>query len=401
MAPPPDIDHRRPLRIWSGLSAFYIALFAVLGVFLHFLPLWLKRERGLSESQVAWVWSAQTAARTVAGPLFAQWVDRSGQPRRALMLLSLLSLLAFVGFGFSTTVIALAACSLLFGCFYPAIHSILDALSMASARRYGFAYGRLRLTGSLSFLLAVIWIGGWLEAHPTSTVFDLILVGLVIMTGASLLLPDERGERASDRAPIGELLGSGQFVLLLVTAALIQGSHAVYYNLSTIHWTSHGVDEQTVGWLVAEGVLAEIVLFFVARSSVDRLRPTTVLMLGGALAMVRWVVLGCVTSVPLLFLTNWLHGFSFGCTYLGALRAIEKRVAANQRSTAQGLLGAAASGIGLVVASVLGGYAYERSPLLAFLMMAAFALAGTGLALVLRRRGKARASAQSSAAANP
>ncbi|MCA8977384.1 MAG: MFS transporter, partial [Planctomycetes bacterium] len=212
---------------------------------------------------------------------------------------------------------------------------------------------------------------------------------------------EERPPDAESRAPIGALLGSRSFLLLLAVAALIQGSHAVYYNLSTIHWRAHGITASTAGLLWAEAVLAEIVMFFVARGSVEKLRPTTMLMLGGALAAVRWLVLGATVSVPLLALANWLHAFSFGCTYLGALRALENRVPGWQRSTAQGLLGAASSGIGLVMAAVLGGYVYERFAGRAFFVMAALALFGVALALILRRSGSHASPTQSTASASP
>jgi PPP family 3-phenylpropionic acid transporter len=393
-------------RCWAGLAVFYVTVFAVLGVYIQFFPLWLYRVRGLSEAEVAWVFTAQTAARTIAGPLWAQHADNTGRPRRALVLLALLSLSTFALYGLATAPWALIGCGLLFGCCYPAIHSIQDALAMAAAHQHGFAYGRLRLVGSLAFLLTAIVLGEWLCVAPTAIVFACGLGGLVLVFGTSFLLPELPAEVPSapavpTRAPIGQLLRIGPFVLLLAVAALIQGSHAVYYNLSTIHWSESGIATSTTGLLWAEGVLAEIALFFVARGSLDRLRPTTMLALGGAVAALRWTVLGLTTSVPLLFAANWLHGFSFGCTFLGSLRAIERRVPPAFRATAQGLLGAAASGIGLVVASPIGGYCYGRFRGGAFLAMALLALAGTALALVLRRQAAAAAQAQSRTAASP
>lgn len=401
-----EVVVRRPrLLAWSGLAAFYSALFVVLAVFIQFFPLWLKNVRGLSAVDVTWVFAAQTSARTIAGPLWAQRVDRTGRPRRTLILLSLLSLAAFACFGAVDSPWLLVGCGFLLGCFYPAIHPILDAAAMATARRQGFAYGRLRVTGSIAFLVTVIVVGAWLERTSSNLLYGLLCTALVVQCGASLLLPDVQPEpraptRGPARAPIGELLGSRQFVLLLIIAALIQGSHAVYYNLSTIHWCRHGISEGTAGLLWAEGVLAEIVLFFCARGALERVRPTTMLLLGGTLAAVRWVALGTTVSVPWLFLSNWLHAFSFGCTYLGALRAVERRVPAERRSTAQGLVAAASTGVGMVVASLLGGVLYERFEGGAFFMMAGLALAGAGLALVLRR-SSAAANASSSAASAP
>jgi PPP family 3-phenylpropionic acid transporter len=191
-------------------------------------------------------------------------------------------------------------------------------------------------------------------------------------------------------------------VWLLVSAGLIQGSHATYYNLSTLHWSDHGIGKGTAGVLWAEGILAEIVLFFFARSSVDRLRPTTLIALGGFAAALRWIIIGSTTSVPVLLATNWLHAATFTCTYLGSMRALERRVKPSQRSSAQGLLGAATAGVGMVVCSLVGGWCYERWGGRAFFVMAAFAVVGSVVAILLRRHADRLArQAQASAAIKP
>ena len=87
---------------------------------------------------------------------------------------------------------------------------------------------------------------------------------------------------------------------LLVASALIQGSHAVYYSLSTLHWRDHGIDEFASSVLWAEGIVAEIVLFFVAQyftehrygpvrelAEASRGGPTLSLLRGGAMPCIR------------------------------------------------------------------------------------------------------------------
>lgn len=386
--PPAEAPAAADLRPWTGLAVFYTATFAVLAVYMQFFPVWLHEVRGLDKEQVTVVLSAQTIARTLAGPFWAQRVDRTGRPRTMLLGLAWAGFAAFLLFGFGTGTAWLWLCAFLFGCFYSPMHPILDAHALQCASRHGFAYGRVRMVGSIAFLVVILAVGQLLEVVPATLVFTLIAGGLVLTGSAAVGLP--RGEAVAappgERAPLGELLRSGPFVLLLAASALIQGSHATYYNLSTLHWSDHGIGKGTASFLWAEGIIAEIVLFYVARGRFDRLRPTTLLLIGGLGAVVRWLVIGATVSVPLLFAANWLHALSFACTYLGSMRALERRVARHQRATAQGLLGAATSGIGMVVAALLGGFVYERWGDRAFFVMAAFAAVGTGLAILLRRQ---------------
>jgi PPP family 3-phenylpropionic acid transporter len=391
------------LKPWFGLAAFYAASFAVLAIWMQFVPLWLHEARGLTKAQLPIVLSAQTLSRTIAGPLWAWRVDRSRRPRTVLRVLAFASVGAFALFGAFDSIVLLWVASFLFGCVYSPMHPILDALAMQQATRSGFGFGRLRMVGSVSFLCVILATGWWLEREPADTVFAMLLVCLGATSIASLGLP--RGapaEPAEGETASWRVLRSVPFVLLLIASALIQGSHSAYYTLSTVHWVDHGIGVGDASVLWAEAIVAEIALFFVARRSIDRLRPTTVLMLGGAGAVVRWCVLASTTSFGWLLATNWLHAFSFAATYLGALRALERRVPEQYRATAQGLLGAASSGVGMVLGALLASWAYERWAGRVFFTMAALAAVGVGLSLILRTiANRYQATEQASTPARP
>ena len=97
--------------------------------------------------------------------------------------------------------------------------------------------------------------------------------------------------------PLLQLFRSKSFVVLLVSSALIQGSHATFYQQSTVHWGEHGIDKGMAAMLWAEGVLAEIALLLFAKQTLDKLRPTTLLILGGSGAVIRWSVMGSVKAI--------------------------------------------------------------------------------------------------------
>jgi len=367
---------------------FYAAAFAVLGVYMQFFPVWLHDVAGLAAGEVTLAQSGQIWARTFAGPIWAQRVDRTGRPRQVLVLLSVLSLGAFACFGLGSGLAWATVCCVLFGTCYPPLHPILDAVAMRAAHEHGFSYPRLRAWGSVTFLVAVIAMGSVLGHAGSSWIHTSVLLLLVATIAAAVALPadDAAGTSVLAKAPLRELLAQPRFVLFLGACALVQGSHGTFYSLSTLHWRAHGVGEATAGLLWAEGVLAEIVLFFAARGLFERLRPTTLLLLGAGGAVVRWWVLGSTTAVGWIVAVNWLHALSFGATYLGALRFVRLRVAPSRQATAQGLVGAATSGIGMAGGTLVGGMVYEATGGHAFHWMAGMALAGGLGALVLRRR---------------
>ncbi len=74
---------------------------------------------------------------------------------------------------------------------------------------------------------------------------------------------------------------------IIVSAALIQGSHVAYYTFSAINWQLHGLGGLTIAGLWTLGVIAEIVVF--ALSPRFSLHPSTLIAIGGVSAVVRWI----------------------------------------------------------------------------------------------------------------
>jgi PPP family 3-phenylpropionic acid transporter len=382
-----------PLRSWLGFAAFYASSFAVLAVYMQFFPAWLHGAGGLKEAEVSVVMAAQTVARTLLGTYWAHRVDRRGDARPILLGLAAASVGAFALFGVAPGLAGFAVVAFLFGSLFSPMYPICDAAAMQAAAAHGQSFGRMRVVGSSSYLLALLAMGALVQRSGLAPTYGLLLVGTMAMAATALLLPRAPGQRAATAAaaapaaapPWTSLLAQPGLWLLLGAAALIQGSHATFYNLSTLHWADRGIDASVASIVWAEGILAEILLFWFARTTVDRLRPTTLMLLGAAAAVVRWCIVGATTDVGLLLASGWLHALSFGCTYLGSLRALDRRVPAPLRATAQGLLGAATSGVGMVVGGLAGGFAYDALAGGAFFVMAAFAAIGGWLSWRLRR----------------
>ena len=375
------------MRTFVRLAAFYVATFAALAIYMQVFPVWLQRERGLDPAAVTTVLSGQIWARAVAGPVWAQWVDRTGRARAVLAVLALLSVLAMVAFAGARERGALLLCSIAFGCAFPPQFAITDGLAVHCAAESGFAYTRLRMWGSISYLCVVAAMGFALRRAGTADfVWWYLVACLALAAAAAFALPPTRMPVAVGRAPMGRLLVQPQFLLFLLATGLIGGSHAAYYSLSMVHWVEHGMDADVAGWLWAEGIVAEIAAFFWLRRLPERLRPTTLMLLGAGCAAVRWTVIGTTTAAPWIALVNWMHAGSFGLTYLGSLRFIRTRIAPDLQATAQGLLAAASSGVCTALATHVAGHFYRSDRGDAFFAMSVFALLGGAITWTLRRR---------------
>jgi PPP family 3-phenylpropionic acid transporter len=149
----------------------------------------------------------------------------------------------------------------------------------------------------------------------------------------------------------------------------------LFYGFSALQWHAVGFDGTFIAVLWALGVAAEIVLFAMQARLPPFFSPTTLLMVGAAAGVLRW--LGMAADPPALVLPwlQLLHALSFGATHLGALMFLAHNAPAGQAATAQGYL-AMAAGLAMAAATGISGVLYQDFGSLAYVAMALVAFAG-------------------------
>ncbi len=193
--------------------------------------------------------------------------------------------------------------------------------------------------------------------------------------------------RGAGRRGIGAVASSPRFWGVVVTAAALQTSHQVYYGFGTLYWRSLGFSDAAVGWLWAEGVVAEIVLFWQGRRLVGRFGPAGLMAFGGGAGIVRWTLAGVLPGLPAAAALQLLHALTFGASHLGTMYLLSRIVPPEAAAGAQTIYAAASSGLGglvMLAAGVLfalyGGHAYFFMAL----------LSAAGLAGAVRLGGPSR-----------
>src|SRR5512144_1769701 len=255
-----------------------------------------------------------------------------------MLALATASLLGFALFAFTETFWPLVLVSLLFFSLWPPVMSLGESLSISAAHGGDFQYGRVRLWGSLAYIVTALAAGGILARTPADAVYWMILGGVASTAVACALLPDVRGERSlARRLPLADMLRRRAFVLMLAACGLIQGSHAVYYAFATIHWRHAGYSEAVIGALWAEGVICEVALFAFGAAAIRRCGDGRLILLAGLAAGVRWIGTGLTDVLPAIIVLQALHGVSFGAAHLGAMYWIGRRVPPRLSATAQSL----------------------------------------------------------------
>jgi PPP family 3-phenylpropionic acid transporter len=376
-------------RFALKLGLFYAAYFLFGGVQLPFFPLWLEA-RGLDARTIGLVIAVPALLRIIATPIIAHQADRYRAIKTTLVAGSAVGLCAMAVVGWVEGPIAIL---LAFAVAMAALAPLLplsDAYALSGLGARGRTYGPVRLWGSVAFIAGNIGAGFLLEWLAPGHLIWLIVSTLAVVLAAALALTplDAGGPRpvASTPAPSPTiLLRNPAFLAVVLASSMVQGSHAFYYGFSTMDWRASGLDGRLIGMLWGLGVAAEVALFALSGRLPTRLRPTALLAIGGAGAIVRWTAMAFDPPTAMLPALQILHAASFGAAHLGMMGFLARAVPRELAATAQGF---AATWSGLVNASAtfVSGFAYAASGSLAYLVMAAMALVGLMSALYAGRR---------------
>lgn len=368
------------------LSFFFIATFAVIGIHMPYWPVWLDA-RGLTASEISALTALAFATKIFVNPLFAQIADKRGERKSLILILSTASLLGFFLFFWTHSFWPIFLVTAIVSSCYSTIMPLTDSLTMLSAKKHNLDYGRIRLWGSLSFIIAVAGFGRLLVGSSTDIIFWGVILTSALMVVAAWMLPDTRAPKAASdtRFTLLPLLRDKRFMTFVLAATCVQSTHAVYYTFGTLNWQAAGHSEDLIGLLWAVGVIAEILLFAFGRWLMTYLSAMRLIALGGLAGLIRWSVTGYTDEVAILFAMQILHAFTFGAAHLGAIHFIANQVDPAVSATAQSLYGAIVMGAGMGLAMLLSGMLYANFGGQAYYAMAVLGGVGGLIAFSIAR----------------
>jgi PPP family 3-phenylpropionic acid transporter len=362
------------------LSSFYAAYFAMVGITLPFFPVWLEY-RGLTPENIGIIIGSATFFKVFVNPCIAHIADRRGTRQPIIQALAVCSFLSFSLYFVSQTFWPILIVTILFSCCWGAMQPVGESLTILTAKFTKFEYGRVRLWGSLSFIAMAIVTGKVLNETSSNAILVMIFFTVGLMVVVTFFLPKTLTTKSS-RAdfPFWLIIRNKPFILILIAAALIQSSHAVYYGFGSIHWKRLGISDFMIGALWAEGVFAEIILFVFGSFILRHIGPIRLIILGGVAGSLRWFGTGLDPSLAFLFILQLLHGFTFGATHLGVIYFISNNVPDNLSATAMGLYSSVAMGLAMGLMVMISGHMYNEFGAQAYFVVAIMAAIGGILA---------------------
>ena len=333
--------------------------------------------------------------RLVLTPGIAFVADRASAHRQ-MILAACFSALVFLGalmqpWPVVFTIVLIVLAQVATGTIMP----MVDTVTMAEVKRRGLDYGRIRLWGSLTFILASYVAGFAVATQGVEAVLGLMIAGMALTAAAAIMLPrsDPAATSGAPRLTLAEvvaLVRDKRFLLFLAVAGAIQASHAVIYVFGVLHWRAQGLSAGYIATLWAIAVLAEIALFWGGRW-VKGIGALELMLIGAGLGLVRWLAMAFDPSPLLLAPLQILHAATFAATHLGSMHWIAARVPAATAGTAQALLSTFTSGIAMAGAMLISGPLFAAWAGRAYLAMVVLCALGLLAGLALRRMERSMA----------
>ncbi|MGD0089493.1 MAG: MFS transporter [Planctomycetota bacterium] len=345
------------------IAVFYFLLFLAQGILIPYLPPYFYSLR-FSGAQVSTVTALLPLLTIFVLPCWGYMADRTGRPASVLKLAAAGAALAFLPLLGLTGFTAVAAVYALYALSAPAVQSLTDTLALSEAQRLGTHYGRLRLWGSVGFILSSLGFAYLLRAGLDRKYTVVFAAGALVLYAvfAQFLRPVQvAGPRQAPRlADVRSLLAQPRLLAFLGAGLIHWTAMQSYYFSFAIHLDKLGVPPQYVGWGLTLGVCAEISVMWTFRALLRRLPLFALLTLAFVGTSLRWYVVSTASSGPVLAVTQLFHGLSFGAFYVGSLGYLEQTVPERQRATGWALFSSVVFGCGGILGNKLFGYMLDH-----------------------------------------
>ena len=371
-------------RFATRLAVFYGTMFGMVGTHLPFFTVWLKAV-GIDAFWIGVITAVPPVTRFTVLPFVTALAERRHALRGAIMATAFATAFGFCILGSQHQPVLVFLAYAVTCCLWTPMVPLTDAYALRGVARYGLNYGPLRLWGSAAFVAGALGCGMLVDVIAAENLIWVIasVAALGAFVGLGLQPLGKSKPVANIQHGAGALLRDPGFLAIIVTSALIQGSHAAYYIFASIAWQQAGLGGLTIAGLWSLGVIAEIVVF--ALSPRFTLPPVILVVIAALSAVARWVITAQQPPLAILATVQLAHGLTFGLTQVGTMGLLVRYVPGHVMARGQGYL-AACSGIVSSSVSILSGAIYARYGQGVYYAMAAMALSGAVLMWLARHR---------------
>jgi MFS transporter, PPP family, 3-phenylpropionic acid transporter len=189
-----------------------------------------------------------------------------------------------------------------YGAFRSPMVMLADVVALEHTRAAGTTYGKLRLYGSVGFLVAALLVGRALDPRAAAPLPATIATPrfVALLADWTLSVKYDRPRLPVTREAL-VLVTAPDFVLFLATSLLAQLAHSSYDLCFSLHLRGLGVPDRGTGIAWAVGVVFEVALMALAEPLMTQFSAPSLLVFALLGASVRWAL---IVTYPPMFRTT-------------------------------------------------------------------------------------------------
>ena len=328
------------------IEVFYFFFFQSVAINMAYMPSHL-RALGMPGREIS---AALAVAPILSLAVPLGWAWLADRTRRHDRVLRIVACGAWLGFSPLVLVRGPAARSfsvilagyLAYAVFAVGMGGLADALAVVRVRA-GAIYGRLRLWGSVGFVIAAVATGAAIGALHADLAGPLIPLAMWLALGAAFVAATRlRGAREEATRPhaadFRALLRAPGLRLLLLAGALHWACMTPYNIFFGIFLRDLGLPPVAWGLAYSVGVVAEMLVLLYFHRLHARFSLDALLAAAFVVSALRWLAVSRLRSPVALILLQSLHGMTFGMFWSAAIAVVAATVPAPLRATGQALL---------------------------------------------------------------
>jgi PPP family 3-phenylpropionic acid transporter len=354
----------RGLKRFAALSFVY---FAAIGLFNPYAPLWFQ-SLGMSTLAIGAIASLQAWTRVLA-PYGWSWAgDHGGRRVELIRLAALGCVLSALGLLGVEGAAAISVMTMLLFMANAGIVPLYEAtlahlLSTGSGGMDLARYGRVRVWGSVGFIVSVTAFGAVLDLAGIRwfPVIAAAVNGALFVV--ALRLPTLRDETVADAAapPVLPVLRRPVVAWFFASIFCTVLAHTSLYAFFSLYLVSLGYPKSAVGALWAVSVAVEILFFWTQGRWSAWLAPERWLQVVAAATAVRFAAIAAGGGWPVvLVLAQLAHAITFAAHHAACIALVHRHFPGRLRGRGQALYTILGYGFPGVVGGVAGGWLIEQ-----------------------------------------
>ena len=332
-----------------SLALFYLCYFAMIGVYIIFMPKVLL-DFGYSSVEVGIIYSSAPFMRFLLPFIFQHLIKLTNKIYLLSLVFTFVSSFIFLNTVENFTLYLIA--NLLFGASMGISLPFVETIALGQLSKK--EYGRVRLWGSIGFIFIALWLGKILSTNYEALYYLIGTTFFTLLFGFIVIQFDNHQEIVSQNSE--EEFSLIRYWAFWVSIFLMQLAFGGFYNFFTIYETAHGISLEMTSWMWTFGVICEIFMLFFQGVLLQK-NLLNILKIATVITVIRWLFLYLYPdNIYITFASQSLHAISFALYHTATITYIFSLY--SQKRLAQQFVLGIGFGLGGSLGALLAGQIY-------------------------------------------